>query len=158
MNDMALELPSGEDARPWVNALPAYQQSVLRKMLEVAEPEDVAAAWLGATGHEDTATYGSVRLGASLFYRNLLEELRSLLCEPDGAYLSERTDLVATSKAGHAAVVTFVSGTLAPAVGVSPVLIAPAVALTLFVLARAGRETACELLDGMIASREAGGS
>lgn len=140
----------------WLTALPTYQQTVVREMLLHGEPEEIAIRWLSASGQTDTAPLGAARLGVTLFYEKLLEELRSLFCGTESAYESERGQLVAGAKAGQAAVVTLVSGTVAPAVGVSPVLLAPAVALTLYVVTRAGRETACELLDQMIQGLQQG--
>jgi hypothetical protein len=134
----------------WLSALPGYQQNVISQMLSDSEPVPVAIAWLNASGQTDTAPFGTVRLGASLFYQKLLEQLQELLCGSSPDYEAERGQLVVGAKAGQAAVVTMVSDTIAPVVGVSPVLLAPAVALTLFVIAKAGRETACEVLSQMI--------
>lgn len=140
----------------WLAALPAYQRSVVSEMLKTSEPASVAIAWLNASGQTDTAPFGTVRLGASLFYQKLLEQLRELLCGSSSEYESERGQLAIGAKAGQATVVTLISGTVAPVVGVSPVLLAPAVALTLFVIAKAGRETACEMLSEMIRELQGG--
>lgn len=150
MSDDFFDFTADADLDDWLAALPEYQRSVVSQMLSTGEPISVAIAWISASGQTDTAPFGTVRLGPALFYKKLLEQVQELLCGSSSEYESERAQLVVGAKAGQAAVVTMISGTVAPAVGVSPVLLAPAVALTLFVVAKAGRETACELLGQMI--------
>lgn len=157
MSEHLLALDADASLQDWITALPSYQQSVITEMLQTRDPEAVAIAWLNARGQTDTAPLGAVQLGATLFYEKLLEQLRAFLCGTASEYEQERGQLAAGAKAGQAAVVTLVAGSVAPVVGVSPVMLAPAVALTLFIVARAGRETACEVLDYMILGLQADG-
>lgn len=140
------------DLDDWVGVLPPYQQDLLRDMLSRNDPVEVSITWLSTSGPNDTAPFGGVRQGASLFYDKLLEQVRILLCGSTG-FEQERAQLVRDAHAGRAVIVTGVAGAVAPAIGASPVVLAPVIALTLAVVSRAGIQTICETLDSIIAAR-----
>lgn len=140
----------------WVAVLPAYQRDLITNMLADRDPTTVAVAWLSSTGAADTAPFGAVRAGATLFYDNLLKQMQLLLCGGTD-FEEERQQLLRDARAGRAMFVTGIATALAPVVGAAAVVIAPAVALVLAVVARAGAGAACETLSSMIAEREAAG-
>jgi hypothetical protein len=133
----------------WVEALPAYQQEVITQMLEGRDPISVSLAWLGSTGPANTEPFGALRNAPNVFYSSLLVQLQSLLCS-DKDYTSERKELIKSAKAGHATLVTVASGFIAPHLGVSPVFLAPVVALTFAIVTKAGQESICATLGQLI--------
>ncbi len=137
----------------WLNALPAYQRRHVQAMLEHGTPEDVAASWLGSLGPSDTAPYGGVKAAGASFYENLLRELQRLFCDPD-AYVEERSQLQKASGTGQLMIVGVVCTAIAPHIGAAAAFIGPAVALTLALLSNAGKATACQQLNDMLARRE----
>lgn len=142
------------DSQEWLTALPPYQQKLIRSMLVDSEPTDVAIAWLSASGPLYTAPLGAARRAANLFYENLLSEIHSLICTDEG-YAVERRNLASRAQAGKAAVIIAVSDAVAPHVGTTPVLLAPAIALTFAVVARAGMDSVCTALAELIEKRKA---
>ncbi|SRR6266536_4453403 len=141
----------------WVNVLPAYQQKLVGDMLSNRKPVDVAVAWLSSTGPKDTASFGTIRKGIDLFYDNLLSEIHSLLCRPTG-YPDERREVIRSAKVGRTAFVTAVCTAVGPHVGMSPVVLAPAVAITLAVVGQAGRGAVCSSLEQLIEDRRQQGN
>jgi hypothetical protein len=141
----------------WVTALPPYQQELITQMLVGRDPTAVSLAWLSSTGPANTEPYGAIRNVPNLFYDSLLSQLQALLCS-EKEYVSERKELINSAKAGRAALVTAASGYIAPHLGVSAILIAPAVALTLATAAKAGQDSFCATLSQLIEDRKSAGS
>lgn len=144
------------DTNEWIEALPRYQQRLVESMLTNHEPIETAIAWLGAPGPLYNEPLGAARRATNLFYDNLLSEIYSLLCREHG-YEVERRNLASRAQAGKTAVVIAVSDAVAPHVGTTPVLLAPAVALTFAVIARAGKDSVCTSLAELIERRKADG-
>lgn len=142
------------NSEEWLSALPGYQQQLIDAMLTSSQPEDVAVAWLSASGPLHNAPLGAVRRAANLFYDNVLSEIHSLICTDNG-YAVERKDLASRAQAGRAAVIIAVSDAVAPHVGTTPVLLAPAVALTFAVVSHAGKDSVCMALAELIEKRKA---
>jgi hypothetical protein len=143
------------DSDDWVRALPAYQRKVIDSMLAGREPVEVATAWLSASGPVHNAPLGAVRRASSLFYDNMLAEIHSLICATGADYAAERKDLASRAQVGKAAFIIYVSDAVAPHIGTTPVLLAPAVAITFAVLSRAGRDSVCTALTELIERRKA---
>lgn len=141
------------NSNEWVGALPRYQQKLIESMLLNSDPVETAIAWLGASGPLYNAPLGAARRATNLFYDNLLSEIHSLFCSDHG-YEVERRNLMSRAQAGKTAFVIAVSDAVAPHVGAAPVLLAPAVALTFAVIARAGKDSVCTALAELIESRK----
>lgn len=139
----------GGDTKEWVSALPNYQRLLIEEMLKTQSPTEVAIAWLTSSGPMDTAPFGAVRGGPTLFYGNLLKEIQKLLCGDEG-YEAERANLVGIGSTSKMALVGVISTALAPHVGAAAVVLGPAVTMALAVLANAGHETVCEALAAKI--------
>jgi hypothetical protein len=154
-DDLAAAL-SGELA-DWLLALPPYQRGTVTQMLVGSDPIAVSLAWLNSTGPTNTEPFGAIRNAPNLFYDSLLNQLQSLLCGKK-EYEKERNELIGNAKAGTAAVVTAISGYVAPHLGASPILLAPAVALTLAMLTKAGSDTICATLSQLIEDRKSSNS
>lgn len=144
----------GGGIEEWTGSLPSYQRSAIEKMLASQEPTEVAISWLTSSGPKDTAPFGGVRTGATLFYENLLKEIQKLMCG-SSEYDQERKDLVTAASAGKMLIVSTVSIAVAPHVGAAAVVIGPAIAIVLALLSNSGKATACEGIKMMLADREA---
>lgn len=156
MDDELADAITGE-LTDWVEALPSYQQELITQMLVGRDPITVSLAWLSSAGPANTEHFGALRNAPNIFYDSLLKQLHSLLCS-EKEYISERKELMNSAKAGRAALVTAASGYIAPHLGVSAILIAPAVALTLAMATKAGKDSICATLSQLIDDRKSAGS
>jgi hypothetical protein len=149
MNAQSVIVGSPQD---WVAALPVYQQELLQPLIRDGDYASAAATWLNSSGPSDNAPYGGLRAGANLFYVKLLEQIHTLLCTSNG-YTQERTELLQQAQAGRSVLITFLAGAVAPHVGASPALLAPAIALTLALVNNAGSDMICATLKDLINDR-----
>lgn len=154
-----MEVPEMEDLiqgdlQDWISGLPTYQRSLINQMLETQDPAEVAIAWLTSTGPKDTAPFGGVRAGATLFYENLLAEVQKLLCGGDG-YEQEREQLKNAGAWTNMLIVGFVSTSIAPHVGAAAIVLGPVVAIILALLSKSGKATICDGIAAMIEERAA---
>ena len=151
-----LDVQLDGDVREWVGVLPKYQRDHIEGLLERSTPLEAATAWLDSTGPKDTAPYGGIRMGSSNFYANLLVEMKELFC--GGArYEGERKQAAEAFGAGKVFFVSAVSALLATHIGVVATIIAPVVAITLGLLAKAGSASICSTLSMMIDERKSVG-
>ncbi|MED4601595.1 hypothetical protein P9314_12870 [Paenibacillus validus] len=128
----------------WLDALPAYQNKSIHELLEQGKTyEEVAIIWLTANGSENTYPFGSQNT-KSLFFEKLMEEVEKFICRED-TYAEEKKQLFTQFKAGDVYVITFISTAIAPIVGASASLIAPAIALILMTVLRMGLNAWCSL-------------
>lgn len=141
----------------WVEALPTYQRELIAQMLVARDPGEVSLAWLNSTGPANTESFGALRNAPNLFYDSLLAQIQALFCS-EKEYASERKELINSAKAGRTTLVTAAAECIAPHLGVSPILIAPAVALTLAIGAKAGKDSFCATLSQLIADRQSADS
>lgn len=137
----------------WLAALPEYQRQSIAELLVDHDAINVAMIWLENSGPKDTAPFGGVRTAANNFYDNILRELQEALCGGD-EYAAERKELAEATKGGTKLLIVGTLSTLiAPHVGAAAAVIGPAVALTLGIITNAGKATACEGLEDLIARR-----
>lgn len=150
--DQFENLVSG-DMDEWLAALPEYQRQSIAALLGGHDPIEVATIWLENSGPKETAPFGGIRAAASNFYDNVLKELQKAICNGE-EYAAERKELAeATKGGGKLLLVGTLSTLIAPHVGAAAAVIGPAVAITLAVVANAGKATACEALADLIAQR-----
>lgn len=129
----------------WLAALPEYQRQSIVALLSEHDAIDVATIWLENTGPKDTAPFGGVRTAANNFYNNILKELQKAICGDGAEYATERKELAeATKGGGKLLLVGTLSTLIAPHVGAAAAVIGPAVAITLAIVANAGKATACQ--------------
>jgi hypothetical protein len=139
----------------WLGGLPEYQHQSIAALLGDHDAIDVATIWLENSGPKDTAPFGGVRTAANHFYDNILRELQKALCGGD-EYATDRKELAeATKGGGKLLLVGTLSAMIAPHVGAAAAVIGPAVAITLGIIANAGKATACEALEDLISRRSA---
>lgn len=141
------------DPEEWLAGLPGYQASLVSMMRESQPLTEVAVSWLAASGPRDTAPYGGARGAAAQFYDNLLREIQELFCGDD-RYTTEREELKTAASWTKMGVVSFIALSIGPHVGAAAVVIAPAVAIVLAVLSRAGKTTLCDRIGALITERD----
>jgi hypothetical protein len=131
-----------DDEPGWIAALPSYQASIVLELRAAGLPlEEVAHAWLEAAGAGDTAPFGATT-GVQLFFDKFLDELHDLLCS-DEKYRAERSELLRSFKTGQATAVASITAAIAPSLSAAPPFLAPAIAVTLCVIGRAGLNAWC---------------
>lgn len=138
----------------WVSALPSYQARTIREMIaNEGDPAVVAEKWLGASIAENTVPLGAVRVGADVFYDNLLKELKKLLCTRE-AYAAEKKGLIKQLSLGRTAAATYIASAISPEIHVSSTILVPALVLIFAVISNAGSESICAALTEMITKRQ----
>lgn len=118
------------ESSTWLEVLPKFQKEIIDQLFSQGKtPEEAASAWLSA-GPRDTYPFG-VEKGISLFLEKVLSELEAFLCG-DPKYKEDRSKLSKLPKESHAYFVGVISSAVAPVVGSSGAVLAPAIAILLF--------------------------
>ncbi len=144
-NDEIASLLVGEE-RDWLNALPPYQRDVLEQLRSAGVPfEELGRTWIEASGAANTAPFG-VTAGARMFYDRFLDELHDLLCSED-KYAAERDGILQGFKGGQATAVAAVTAAIAEPLAAAPPFLAPAVAVTVCLVGKAGLGAWCDLQE-----------
>ncbi|MEU6849917.1 hypothetical protein ABZ901_08315 [Actinacidiphila alni] len=142
MTEMA-ELIGGEPSF-WLSELPRYQQSTIADMLGSGLSfEQAASAWLSGAVAETTAPFG-VGSVAKLYFESFLDELHDYLCVGKN-YEEERKKLLNGIKPGQTGAVVWISTEIAPRLDGAPSFVAPAIALSLCMIAKMGLGAWCRL-------------
>lgn len=116
----------------WITAVPAYHRSSIDELLKQGRGyQDIAELLLTARA-EHTYAFGSTtpQKDKNVFIQNLLQEIENFLCG-DSKYETERTKLFGEQGLARTYVVSAISVAIAPYLGVSAVVLSPAVALIL---------------------------
>jgi hypothetical protein len=138
------DLLLSDDIEAWIAALPRYQAAIIREFLDRGMPPETAAQeWLSASGPMNTFPFGA-QVAKDAFYDKLVLELEAFLCG-DQRYAEDRRRLIGDLKPGQAYTIASISAIIAPAVGASAALIAPAIAMLLFVAAKIGLNAWCAM-------------
>ncbi len=139
----SLEVLLNKEAN-WIDLLPSYQKKSIYQLIEQGMTyEEIALNWLTANGPSNTHPFGANNT-KSLFYEKLMEEIEGFICRED-KYTEEKKQISTQFKAGDVYILTFISTAIAPVVGASAVLIAPAIALILMTILRMGINAWCSL-------------
>lgn len=116
----------------WITAAPGYHRSSIDELLKQGKSyQDIAEILLTARA-EHTYAFGSTvpKTDKNIFLQNLLQEIENFLCG-DSKYETERTKLFGEQGLARTYVVSAISVAIAPYLGVSAVVLSPAVALIL---------------------------
>jgi hypothetical protein len=152
--EIAIELTGlivGDEAC-WISGLPTYQREIVEELRAAGVLfEDVGKAWLEAAGASNTAPFG-VAEGARVFYEKLLDELHDLLCASD-KYQEEKGAVLQGFKGGQATAIASVTAAIAPALSAAPPFLAPAVAVAICVIGKAGLNAWCAMQSERRAQR-----
>jgi hypothetical protein len=131
----------------WLEALPHYQRDPITELLNKGkDPQEVAQLWLTISGPSNTAPYGVGAGFASVFYEKLLDELEKFFCD-DPEYSEQRREIVSGLGKGRTYVVVAIAAAIAPHLGASEKLLAPAIALILLAATNIGVKAGCEALS-----------
>jgi hypothetical protein len=120
------------DPAEWIQAVPSYHRASIDELLKQGKNyQDIADLLLTARA-EHTYTFGSTQpqKDKNVFFQNLLQEIENFLCG-DSKYETERTKLFGEQGLARTYVVSAISVAIAPYLGVSAVVLSPAVALIL---------------------------
>ena len=125
-------------------ALKPYQTSSISQLLEKHGEEEAAKLWLSANGPTDTQKFGgSGPLDSKPFWNKFNEELRLFICG-NKKYDKERRKLLSQAKPASLVLVSGISGLLGSTLGFAPSLLAPPVAMMLYVIGKVGVNAWCK--------------
>ncbi len=128
----------------WIDALPAYQRNIINALIAQGNSYDeVAIAWLSASGPANTFPFGAQR-GSEIFFEKLVEEIEKFLCGKD-SYIEERKKLMTGAEATQAVAISLISSAISPVLHASAPYLAPVVTLVLITTAKLGRNAWCAM-------------
>ncbi|PIC74006.1 hypothetical protein [Sporosarcina sp. P17b] len=128
----------------WLITLPKYQQSTIKELLNIKDPEDVAIAWLTATT-QNTSPFSAKKEDSSRYFDLIKIELYKLLCgNPE--YSEERKELngIISSHNNKTLVVSSISGIIGSKVGLAGTFIAPVTVLIFMTISKVSVNAWCE--------------
>lgn len=144
MSDQTIDLSGTFDE--WLKTVPDYQQRILIEMSESGKHiDDLPALWLSSSVTPDSSAYGSGGFGKSIYYDHFLNHIHDLLCSPKKEFADQRNSLLKDAGLGKAALVAGITHTISPMLVAAPALLAPAVAVLLFVIGQLGIRTWCSV-------------
>lgn len=127
-----------------LTALKPYQAGAISQLIEKHGEEETAKLWLSANGPTDTQKFGGAgSLDSKPFWHKFNEELRLFICG-DKKYKKERDKLLSEAKPASLVLVSGISGLLGSTLGFAPSLLAPAVAMMLYVIGKVGVNAWCK--------------
>ena len=127
-----------------LSALKPYQAGAISQLIEKHGEEEVAMLWLSANGPTDTQKFGGASpLDSKPFWNKFNEELRLFICG-DKKYKNEREKLLSDSKPASLFLVSGISGLLGSTLGFAPSLLAPPVAMLLYLIGKVGVNAWCK--------------
>lgn len=138
------EFQLSDKLNDWLGSLPGYQRELLSELASQGKgPDEMAQVWLGGGRAANTAPYGAVH-GRSAFYDKFLDELHDLLCSHE-RYQEARYQLWQDFRKGQTVFVASVTSAIAPVLGAAPAFLAPAVAVTMCAVGKAGLNAWCAM-------------
>ncbi|WJI15094.1 hypothetical protein MWN52_15960 [Pseudoxanthomonas winnipegensis] len=138
-----IEIPAGS-LDEWLEPLKPFQRSHLAAFLAHEEPEAAAQDWLSSTGSSQIIPFGGVP-NPNPFWDRFRLEFRRFVCD-DSAYVEEKQALIAEAgPATKAILISGISAAIGATIGYSATLLAPAVALLLYVIAKMGLRAYCNV-------------
>ena len=135
-----ITIPSG-NLDDWLAELKPYQQRTLREFLNSATPEEAAERWIGATGSKNIVPFGGI-LDEKPFWEKFNGEFRKFLCDDD-AYIAEKKMLHDESSVSKALLISTISASIGATIGFAATILAPAITLLLFSVAKMGLNAYC---------------
>jgi|CZCB01.1.fsa_nt_gi hypothetical protein len=129
----------------WYEVLKPYQKSVLEQLVERYGEEKAAEEWITAMGPVQTATFGgdtSNRVNQKMYWNRLKDEFDKFICG-HSSYKEEQEKLLSSGKLLGPGVVSSLATWIAPAVGMPPSIIAPALVLLLYIAAKISVKAYC---------------
>lgn len=129
----------------WYSCLKPYQKTSIEQLVAKYGEEKAAEEWLMSRGPMQTATFGGAQVGSGNnpnYWLRLRTEIDKLICgHPD--YEKEQEKFLAAGKTIGLGGVTALANWIAPIIGMSPALLAPAIILVLHTMAKMGVKAYC---------------
>ena len=128
-----------------LNTLKPYQANAISQLREKHGEEEAARLWLSANGPSDTQKFGGAGpMNSKPFWDKFNAELRLFVCG-DQKYKTERNKLLLEAKPASLYLVSGISGLLGSTLGFAPSLLAPPVAMMLYLIGKFGVNAWCKL-------------
>lgn len=131
------------DINGWLDTLKPYQRSSLHQLIAINNEEDAAKIWLTSNGAVATKKFGGVVSDDGEFWNRFKTEFKAFICG-DEKYKSERAQLISQAPIVNAMFVGVISGAIGSTLGFAASLLAPAVAIMLYLVGKVGTNAYCE--------------
>ncbi|WP_375185274.1 hypothetical protein [Pseudoalteromonas sp.] len=129
----------------WVDTLKPYQRTSLQHLISANSEEEAAKIWLTSNGATATKQFGGIGGTDGEFWDRFKSEFKAFICG-DEKYLSERNKLSSQAPIANAMFVGVISGAIGSTLGFAASLLAPAVAIMLYLVGKVGVNAYCECI------------
>ena len=136
-----MEVPNIELSE-WTDTLKTYQKTSINTLISENEEEEAAKLWLSANGVATTKQFGGSG-SSEPFWDRFASEFKDFICGHE-KYTSERSQLSSQAPVANAMFVGVISGAIGSTLGFAASLLAPAVAILLFLVGRVGVNAYCK--------------
>lgn len=124
------------------NSLPTYQANIIRELVENNGEEKAAEIWLNSLGPKQTSHFGGALHTNANYFTRCKTEIDKLLCgHPD--YKEEYAKFISNERSITIATATAIGAWLSPIIGISVVLLVPAVELIIHSILKVGLNAYC---------------
>lgn len=135
------EIPDSE-LNEWLEELKPYQKNTISQLVTNSSPEEAAETWITSTGPKNTTPFGGTR-DTKPFFDNFKAELRKFICD-ENSYVEEKKSLAAESPITKAILISTISIAISASIGYTAALLAPAVAIFLYIVGKMGIKAYCK--------------
>ena len=136
-----IEIPN-ENLDSWLQCLKKYQRDAIQILVEEHGEDLAPKKWLSAKGFSNTIPFGGQR-DTKPFFDNFKSEFKKFICgHPD--YEEERKKLADQKEIVSALVISTISAAIGSVLGMAGALLAPAVAVMLYIVGKMGTKAYCE--------------
>lgn len=126
----------------WLSDLKPYQRGLIERLQDGRDVDQVIEAWFESfRGASNTVHFGTGG-GFRPYYDRFLHQLHDLFCS-DSSFIEERAEILRQVKAGQSTFATSVALVVAPHLEASAPVLAPAIALVMTVIGKAGLNAWC---------------
>lgn len=129
--EQILELTTNE----WLETLAAFQQDLVKQLLQNHSEEEAIAIWIEVSGPEYTTAFGGD--GGKNFLKRFKDEFDSFIIGKD-SYNKENDELKRYGTVTKFFIVSFLSNCLSQHMGIAGSVIAPLVVLSLGIIGKMG--------------------
>ncbi|MBL1277019.1 MAG: hypothetical protein COB30_013115 [Ectothiorhodospiraceae bacterium] len=126
----------------WMDTLKVYQRTSLEVLIKNNSEEEAAKLWLSANGASITKQFGG-NSNSEPFWDRFLSEFNDFVCG-DEKYSKEREQLTSQAPIANTLFVGVISGSIGATLGFAASLLAPAVAILLFLIGKVGINAYCK--------------
>lgn len=137
---MPIEIPDIE-IDEWLSELKPYQRKTITELIGNLSPQEAAEKWITATGPQNTIPFGGSK-DTKPFWDRFKEEFDKFLCD-EGSYVEERTAIINEAGITKALLISGISAAIGATIGYTATLLAPAVAILLYIVGKMGVNAYC---------------